>query len=188
MINMINTLQDACWQILEQKGLGGLTAEVVAQNSDISLSDVLEACPTDSDFLKLLWADVQSRMPPLPDGLEAHDTLFESTMCLLDALSGKEQAISNLLNDLPLYPCWIYTLDTVLTPWSHQVFEKAGFETNGPIYYAKRTVYKGFIGFTLKTWCHDKTPDKAATMAYVDETLTVLKDTLHKIPMPINLW
>jgi hypothetical protein len=171
----VEQIRHVCWALLETKGLLGLNAHDVAAESGLPLSAVLDLCPKNSCFIRLLWFGVEKSMDPLPFGLSPHDTLFEATMCVLDALKNREQAISRLLDDLTISPCASKSLDESLAPWVKKVFKHAGLENKGPIFFLKSLAYKGFLAACLKTWCKDDSPDKSVTLSYVDTTLSALE-------------
>lgn len=165
-------IQNACWTLLENRGLVALNAGDVAQEAGVPLSIVLDLCPKNSCFIRLLWFGVEKVMPSIPAGLSPHDTLFEATMCVLDALKNREQAVGQLLKDLAIYPCATKNLDEALTPWVKNVINQAGLETQGPVFLLKSIAYKVFLLACLKTWCKDTSFDKSETLSYVDVTLS----------------
>jgi hypothetical protein len=172
----LKDIQTACWTLLEHKGLSCFNGEAVAQEANLPLHVVLDLCPKNSHFLKLLWCGVIEQTQPIPQGLSPHDTMFEGSMCLLDALTGKEKAVKNLLHDLPLFPSHAKAFEEILEICVKNVFEKANLSLKGPKFVLKGTIYKVFLLGCLKTWCNDETDHKSGTLSYVDNTLTTLEN------------
>ncbi|MCX7338271.1 MAG: hypothetical protein NTX76_03180 [Alphaproteobacteria bacterium] len=172
-----NFLVASAWDLLEQRGLNGLSADSLSQLSGIPLTDVLGLCPTPVSILLLLWNDIEEKAATQPaHNLSVHDYLFESLMNHLDQALSHKVAINRVLDELLLSPCWVVDLKPQALKWSRSVLMNANADLGGLLGEIKPFVFGVFCLYVLKVWGADQTLDHSETMAKLDLGLRKLEE------------
>lgn len=175
-------LINRAWELLKEKGLEGLTPELLADQSHISLYETTLLCPTPLSVLLLLWNEVEERAINLQNiDLNPHDYLFETLMNHLDVLESHREATQRFTQELAIAPCWFWDIKPYAKRWSRKTLEAARVNLNGIQGEIKITVFSLFCLHILKTWCQDETPDRSETLSAIDQGLSKLEEWQSKI-------
>lgn len=178
---------ESIWQIIEQQGLQGLTAESLIAKHPNDALEIYQKLSSPHDCLIYLWQEIDEKVLKKHDPLlKGHDELFDMIMNYLEALSNKKLAVRRLIDDLYCSPSVVVSLHMHAVKWAEGILSLCGARQSGLTSLIIRYGFLAFFVYCVEKWLADDTPDMSKTMAAIDGALNQIET--FKSYVPNKFW
>lgn len=172
------------WQLLNERGLKGLTFENLNFITQIPISDLEKKFTSPAYFfcemIKDLLPRLQSQQNHFPTDMnDIQDALFDNIMNFIDALDNKKNLLTAIYCDVLCEPTYLIPLKNLGQDCLKQILSICGIDLQklSPI---KNYMGLGFGLSILYTWLNDTTTDNTQTMAMVDKRIKQFMQNLNE--------
>ena len=170
-----DTVIDATFGLVAERGWRGLTMRDIASASGITLSALHAGFPTKHHirkaFLRRIDAAVLAGCDPADAEDPPRDRIFDVVMRRFDALTPYKAAIARMRRDTIRHPAGlICTVPDLMTSMAWML-EAAGLDSDGLKGAVRTKALFGVYMSVFETWLKDDSADMATTMAALDKQL-----------------
>jgi AcrR family transcriptional regulator len=167
------------FELVAEKGWGGMTFAELAARAGIPMIDVYRQLGSERAMLKALSRRVDEAMLDIDrtelDDLPSRDRVFELVMRRLDALAPFRAGLVRLAKEAGPGPLTMLMTACRLDRSMAWLQEAAGLKRHGLGPRLQRRVLTAIYLQTLRAWSRDDSADLAGTMASLDKALRRLE-------------